>query len=113
MGSYIHAKYINDNKVLVKGMICLEMLGYYSDKPNSQNYPVQFLSWFYGDKADYIMLVQRYWNGKFGYSAVMITNTSFYRNKNYHENTDKFETLDVKRLALTVDELYLTLKQYK
>ena len=152
MGSHIHAKYLYDNKIPVKGMISLEMIGYFDDKPNSQDYPLGFLSWFYGDKADYIMVAQKYWNGRFGndikrlmkknnliptksfkaprfipgidfsdhlnywdlgYSAVMITNTAFYRNSNYHQKTDKLETLDVKRMALTIDELYLTLKQIK
>jgi len=152
MGSNIHAKYLHDNKIAVKGMICLEMIGYFSDKPNSQDYPVGFLSWFYGKKGDYITVVQKFWNGKFGndvkrqmqkskllptksfkgpsslqgidfsdhrnywkygYSSVMITNTSYYRNKNYHEKTDKIETLDFKRMALTIDELYLTIRQLK
>jgi len=54
---------------------------------------------------------RNYW--KYGYSSVMITNTSFYRNKNYHEKTDKIETLDFNRMALTVDELYLTIRQLK
>jgi len=152
MGSSIHAKYVNENKIPIKGMICLEMIGYYSDKSNSQDYPVGFLRWFYGDKANFITIVRKYWSGnfsrqvkrlmqknavlptksfkgpaflpgidfsdhrnywKYGYSAVMITNTSFYRNKNYHANTDKIETLDIKKLALTIDELYLTVKQIK
>lgn len=152
MGSSIHAKYLYDNNIQVKGMISLEMIGYYNDKPKSQDYPLDFLSWFYGEKGDYITVVQKYWNGKFGnnirclmqknkllptksfkgpaslpgvdfsdhrnywkygYSAVMITNTAFYRNKNYHEKTDKIETIDFRRLALTVDELYLALTQLK
>ena len=32
MGSYIHAKYLSDNKISVKGMICLEMIGYFKDE---------------------------------------------------------------------------------
>ena len=52
---------------------------------------------------------RNYW--KYGYSAVMITNTAFYRNQNYHKPTDQIKTLDLKRLALTVDELYLTVLQ--
>jgi len=54
---------------------------------------------------------RNYW--AFDYSALMITNTSFYRNKNYHQVTDKIGTLDINRLALTIDELYLALKQLK
>jgi hypothetical protein len=108
-------------------MICLKMLGYYSDAEDSQHYPVGLMEWFYGDKADYITLVQKSENGafgdelteilkqeqylptksfsgpswvpgvdysdhlnywKFGYSVLMVTNTSFYRNDNYHQTSD-------------------------
>lgn len=48
-----------------------------------------------------------YW--KFGFSALMITDTSFYRNANYHEATDKMETLDIPRMAKVIDGLYKTL----
>lgn len=152
MGSNIHAKSLFDDGANVKGMICLEMIGYFNDEPKSQSYPVGFLKLFYGSKGDYITVVQKFGNGKFGrqvkrlmknqgliktksfsgpakmpgvdfsdhknywkygYSAVMITNTAFYRNKNYHEKTDKMETLDLKRMALVIDEVYLTLKEIK
>jgi hypothetical protein len=36
MGSYVHAKSLFDNKVAVKGMICLEMLGYYSEMKHTK-----------------------------------------------------------------------------
>ena len=52
-----------------------------------------------------------YW--RYGYGAVMITNTAFYRNKNYHEQTDKMGTLDLKRMGLVIDEVFLTLKKLK
>lgn len=48
-----------------------------------------------------------YW--KFGYSALMITDTAFYRNKNYHESTDTMETLDVYRMAKVIDGVVNTL----
>lgn len=48
-----------------------------------------------------------YW--KFGYSAVMITNTAFYRNYNYHTSDDKLETLNIGNIGLVVDEVYRTL----
>lgn len=38
-----------------------------------------------------------YW--KFGFSALMITDTSFYRNKNYHKTSDTLETLDLSKTA--------------
>ena len=45
-----------------------------------------------------------YWH--FGYNALMITDTSFYRNHNYHKKTDTLATLDIKRMAQVVDGLY-------
>ena len=48
-----------------------------------------------------------YWH--FGYSALMITDTAFFRNKNYHKNTDTLETLDLKRMALTIETVFRTL----
>jgi len=52
-----------------------------------------------------------YWN--FSYSAVMITNTSFYRNKNYHTKDDTIETLDLNKMSAVIEQLYLTIKQIK
>ncbi len=48
-----------------------------------------------------------YW--KFGFSALMLTDTSFLRNKNYHKPTDAMETLDIKRMAKVIDGLFSTL----
>ncbi len=48
-----------------------------------------------------------YW--KFGFSALMITDTAFFRNKNYHEEGDKMETLDIKRMAKVIDGVYKSL----
>lgn len=36
----------------------------------------------------------------------MVTNTAFYRNKNYHRITDTMETLDISRMALVIDGIY-------
>jgi len=107
------------------------------------------LSWFYGNKGDFIAVVQKYGNGrfanrvsklmkkqkliktksikgptwlqgldfsdhqnywKFDYSAVMITDTAFYRNKNYHQKTDTMETLDLPKMAKVIDQVFLTIK---
>lgn len=152
MGSNVHAKMLFEKQQKVKGMICLEMIGYYNDEPKSQSYPIGLLKLFYGDKGDYITVVQKFGNGKFGrqvkklmknqkliktksfsapaklpgidfsdhqnywkygYSAVMITNTAFYRNENYHKPTDTMETLDLKRMALVIDQVFLTIKELK
>ena len=50
---------------------------------------------------------QNYW--KFGFNALMITDTAFYRNKNYHEPTDTMETLDIFRMAKVIDGVFKTL----
>ncbi|HCA09039.1 M28 family peptidase [Chryseobacterium sp.] len=52
-----------------------------------------------------------YW--KFGYSALMITDTSFFRNKNYHETTDTVETLDLPRMTKVIDGIFLSLIHMK
>ena len=48
-----------------------------------------------------------YWN--FGYDALMVTNTAFYRNDNYHRTTDTMETLDIPRMASVIDGIYRSL----
>lgn len=45
-----------------------------------------------------------YW--KLGFPAVMITDTSFYRNQNYHTAQDTMEKLDYNRMALTVQAVH-------
>jgi len=148
MGSYVHAASLDENKTKVLGMVCLEMIGYFDDAPNSQEYPVKFLSIIYGKKGDYITLVNKFGKGrfarkfnrkfkkqkliktkkftgpkilpgvdfsdhlnywKFGYSAVMITDTSFYRNPNYHETTDKIDTLNIPKMAKVIDSVFVAI----
>ena len=75
MGSYMHAKYLHDQHIPVKGMICLEMVGYYSSAENSQDYPVGIMEWFYGDKADYITAVHKWNNGSFADTPTRILKT--------------------------------------
>nr|WP_294858626.1 M28 family peptidase [uncultured Fluviicola sp.] len=48
-----------------------------------------------------------YW--KMGFSACMITDTAFYRNKNYHQKTDEMGTLDISRMALVIDGVFLSI----
>jgi hypothetical protein len=45
-----------------------------------------------------------YWHA--GYNAVMITDTAFYRNRNYHTAEDTEEKLDYKRMAMVVEGAY-------
>jgi hypothetical protein len=47
---------------------------------------------------------QSFW--KYGFPAVMITDTAFYRNHNYHTNTDTIDTLDFEKMYEVVKGLY-------
>lgn len=57
MGSYVHAKSLHDNKADVLGMICLEMIGYFSDEPESQPFPSPELAEIYPHTANFIIVV--------------------------------------------------------
>lgn len=128
-------------------MMSLEMLGYFSDEPNSQTYPFpaemgeqlgmtlpttgNFVG-IVGRTADTPLITQiaqamseantipvvaapippmitaiyrsdhaNYWMQ--GYPAVMITDTSEYRNPHYHTPRDTIETLDFGRMAACVE----------
>lgn len=145
MGSSIHAESLRTENKRVRAMLCLEMIGYFSDAPKSQQFPAAVLSAFYPSTGNYIGVVGRlsdwslvrrtkarmrnasplpvysinapsfvtgvdfsdhvnYWAA--GYSAVMITDTAFYRNRNYHTAQDTAEKLDYKRMAMVVEGVY-------
>ena len=52
---------------------------------------------------------RNYW--KAGYNAVMICNTAFYRNKNYHTADDTADTLDYHRMAQVVRATTAAIKE--
>lgn len=145
MGSCVHATSLQESKTPVYGMAAIEMIGYFDDEDNSQDYPIKPLKVIYGSKANYILLVKRsgygdfvknfsswfgnaktiktksikapsklqgidfsdhlnYW--KLGYDAIMVTNTAFYRNKNYHQTTDTMATLNIGRMAGVINAIY-------
>lgn len=151
MGSNIHAQSLVDDSVNVKGMVCLEMIGYFADEKRTQTYPLGFLKLFYGSRGNYITLVNKFGPGKFarsftkrfkkgsavrtrqfkgpkslqgidfsdhlnywsrGFSAVMVTDTAFYRNREYHEKGDTMERLDLARMALVIDAVLNSLLQF-
>ncbi|MBL7831267.1 MAG: M28 family peptidase [Saprospiraceae bacterium] len=148
MGSYIHAKSLFDAGVDVLGMICYEMIGFFSDQPNSQPFPFPEFSQIYPSTANFIMTIgidkfdefnkkicslmsegstidvynlsfsmsnihlgladlsdhRNYW--RFGYKALMINDTSFIRNPNYHAHTDTIDTLDFDKMTEVVNGAY-------
>lgn len=57
MGSYVYAHSLKKARVKVKGMICLEMIGYFSDTPGSQSYPVPFMNTIYPNAGNFIAIV--------------------------------------------------------
>lgn len=56
MGSLYHARRTVGRGDRIRLMISLEMLGYYSSEPGSQDYPAPF-SYFYPDRADFVAFV--------------------------------------------------------
>ena len=42
----------------------------------------------------------------------MVTDTAFFRNKNYHLASDTYETLDYGRMAKVVQAVYAVAQQY-
>jgi len=151
MGSYIHARSLHAAGVKVMGMACLEMIGYYTDAPKSQEYPLSIMKLFYPTRGNYIGVVGNFssrrltrhfksalalttlptesltapaflpgvdfsdhlnfW--KFKYPAVMITDTAFYRNPNYHAASDVIETLDFAKMQAVVKGLYWALINFQ
>ena len=62
MGSFIHAQRLKEKGVKVKLAIALDMIGFYSDEPNSQMYPVPFMDFYYPTKANFISIVSNFSN---------------------------------------------------
>ena len=145
MGSAIHARALAEAGVALEGMITLEMIGYFRDEPNSQQFPVPLLRLFYPSKGNFIAVAgnlasrrlvsavkramrgaakipvhsisapralpgldfsdhRNYWEAD--YPAVMITDTAFYRNHNYHTEMDTPDSLDYARMSEVVTGLF-------
>lgn len=146
MGSAHHARFLKDSNKKVLGMICLEMIGYFSEEPNSQDYPLEAFKKVYPTTGNFLAVVgnvnstqltksvknsmsqatwlpivhlispnvegltidfsdhRSYWAA--GIPAVMITDTAFYRNKNYHKKSDTPDTLDYVKMDQAVQALY-------
>ncbi len=66
MGSAVHAQSLKKQKVELKAMICLEMIGYFTEQPNSQQYPISALKAIYPSKGDFIAVV-----GKIGQDSLV------------------------------------------
>lgn len=151
MGSVWHANSLTAARRDVSLMLSLEMIGYFSDAPGSQSYPVPGMRHLYSDRGNFIAVVGKfgdfqasrkvkslmagasdvpvlsmnaprvvqgvdysdhrsYWEA--GYPAIMVTDTSFMRNRNYHQGGDTWDTLDYTRMAKVVQSVYAVSEQY-
>jgi len=141
MGSAVHARALARAGARVRAMFALEMIGYFSDAPDSQRHVSAALAKLFPDQGNFIVLVGNldsvalvrqvkaamraastlpveslnapaslagvdysdhlnYWAN--GFPALMVTDTAFLRNPNYHEATDLPETLDYAHMAQVV-----------
>ena len=137
MGSRVYAKRARQQKAKILGMLCLEMVGYYSQAPDSQSLPLPLKLMGYPTTGNFIGLVSdrrsrplmerlaaaikgggrlpavtlavpfgghilpevrlsdhaNFWDE--GYPAIMLTDTAFMRNPNYHGPGDVMDRLDL------------------
>ena len=65
MGSAVHALSLHEQKVKLKAMVCYEMIGYFSDEPNSQKFPDPELAKHYPHTGNFIVVVGKAGQEKF------------------------------------------------
>lgn len=66
MGSAVHAAALKQQKVPVRLMLSLEMIGYFTDAPDSQRYPIAAMKLTYPSVGNFIAVV-----GKMGQGATV------------------------------------------
>jgi len=148
MGSYIHAESVKDKNL--KLMISLEMIGYFTDEENTQEFPTSLMKIAYPTTGNYIAIVDQlfsnkasdikktinahtdlpaysinapssipgidfsdhlnYW--KFGFPAVMVTDSSFYRYQHYHTAQDTHEKLNYQAMAKVVYGVFKYIEEF-
>src|SRR3989441_9746021 len=59
MGSHVHAAALRREGVAVRGMIALEMIGYFSDAPGSQRLPHSLLNVVYPSTGNFVAVIGR------------------------------------------------------
>jgi len=64
MGSYAYAQGCRQRGEKIVGMLSLEMLGFYSDEPGSQKYPVPF-NWLYPNIGNFVAFVGKVGGARF------------------------------------------------
>ena len=56
-GSYVYAESLHQKNLDIEGMICLESIGYFTDEPGSQMFPLSFFRFIYPDTGSFITFV--------------------------------------------------------
>jgi Zn-dependent M28 family amino/carboxypeptidase len=141
MGSWVYAQQARRENTRILGMLCLEMVGYYSQAPHSQSLPLPLQLMGYPTTGNFIGLVSdwasrplmeslaasmkqacrlpavtlavpfqghilpevrlsdhaSFWDA--GYPAIMLTDTAFMRNPNYHGPGDVMDHLDLSAMT--------------
>ena len=132
---------MKEQDIPVIGMINYEMIGYFTDEANSQNYPIEGMKVVYPTIGNFIAMVSNesskvflnelnftndskkissinivlpqsieqlsasdhlnYW--QFGFNAIMVTDTAYFRNPNYHKKSDTLDTLNIEKLKYVVE----------
>jgi len=148
MGSRIFVSSLANEKLVIKGALVLEMVGYFRDEPGTQKIPLTVKWMGFPDTANFIAVVGNgrsrslvkdvsvgirdsncelpvedltipgsgyllpaarlsdnvsFWDARI--PAVMITDTSFFRNPHYHTPRDRPETLDYEKMGQLVKGL--------
>ncbi len=144
MGSLVYAKQCREDGDNIVGMVCLETIGYFNDKPGSQEYPPP-LGFFYPDRGNFIAVVGNtasrklvrtftehfmgsvdfpveciatfesipgidwsdhgsFW--RYGYPAIMLTDTAPFRYPHYHLAGDTPDQIHYPSLAKVVYGTY-------
>jgi hypothetical protein len=57
MGSFVYAREARNRQEKIGAMICLEMLGYYSDQKGGQSFPLPLMSLMFPSTPDFITVV--------------------------------------------------------
>jgi hypothetical protein len=147
MGSAVHAESLVHEHRHVAGMICLEMIGYFSEQ---QRWGSWVLSLLYPHRGNFIGVgggwpdrhlaravkngirgaggvralsftgpretldasdQRSYWAA--GWTAVMVTDTAYLRNPNYHAAGDTADTLDYTAMAHVIDGIFNAVLQLR
>lgn len=151
MGSFKHAEMLKKKNRAVKLMISVDSVGYFTNEPNSQQYPFSFMKRVYPTTGNFINISSHlqdflevrqvkksfkkvadlavhsinapeifpdiatsdhinYW--KHGFPALLLSDTTSYRNKHYNTVNDTADKLNYLGMTRVVQGLYQTIMDF-